>query len=259
MYSLKIFYQLVKRKFFRTLLGLFLLKLQSRKNHQFTCPICKYKGPFISIEYETGIRKHALCPKCNSCERHRLQYLVVKEIAKKHDLSRMSILHFAPETFLRKFLKDKFSSYTSADFIRKDVDYRVDITNLPFENESFDFVFASHVLEHIKDDNKALSEIARTLKHGGIAVLPVPITGAKTVEYPESNPHEAEHVRAPGSDYYEKYSSYFTKIENFDSQSFSEDYQLFLYEDRSKWPDTMPFRPTVEGEKHVETVPVCYK
>jgi len=34
----------------------------------------------------------------------------------------------------------------------------------------------------------------------GIAILPVPLVCEKTLEYPEPNPYEAYHVRAPGMD-----------------------------------------------------------
>ena len=71
----------------------------------------------------------------------------------------------------------------------ENVDFKVDLTDLPFSDSSYDFVFASHVLEHIQNDHDALAEIKRVLRPGGIAVLPVPIIGAPTVEYPEPNPH----------------------------------------------------------------------
>ena len=49
-----------------------------------------------------------------------------------------------------------------------------DVTNLKFDNNSFDGVIASEILEHIKDDKKALKEIARVLKPNGILVISVP-------------------------------------------------------------------------------------
>ena len=133
----------------------------------------------------------------------------------------MSILHFAPEPFFRQMFRERFGQYTSADLYMKDVDYQADLLNLPFPDESYDFVFASHVLEHIREDARALSEIRRVLKPGGIAVLPVPIFETKTVEYPGPNPHEECHVRAPGLDYYDRYSRHFRRIARFDSASFS--------------------------------------
>jgi SAM-dependent methyltransferase len=45
---------------------------------------------------------------------------------------------------------------------------------LPFENESFDLVTALDVIEHVQHDDMALSEMARVLRPGGIAVITVP-------------------------------------------------------------------------------------
>jgi len=240
-------------------LGLRIFKFCNRKKEPFACPICTYNGPFADVSPETGTRKHASCPKCGSLERHRLQYLVVSKVAETHDLSKRSILHFAPEPFFEKHFRKIFGSYHSADLYMKNVDYKVNLLNLPFENNSYDFVFASHVLEHIKNDAQALSEISRILSPDGIAIIPVPIIAYHTVEYSEPNSHEAGHVRAPGYDYYEKYSSYFKKIEKFDSNSFLEKYQLFVYQNRTQWPANMPLRPHMEGDKHIDIVPVCFK
>jgi SAM-dependent methyltransferase len=49
-----------------------------------------------------------------------------------------------------------------------------DITNLPYKDESFDLVCALDVLEHIKEDTIAVSEMSRILKTNGIAVISVP-------------------------------------------------------------------------------------
>lgn len=51
-----------------------------------------------------------------------------------------------------------------------------DATNLPFEDETFDYVVCSEVLEHIPDDTTAAREIFRVLKPGGTAVVTVPHT-----------------------------------------------------------------------------------
>lgn len=49
-----------------------------------------------------------------------------------------------------------------------------DVTNLPFENESFDEIILSEVLEHIPDDRRALSEMYRVLRKDGILGITVP-------------------------------------------------------------------------------------
>ena len=47
-------------------------------------------------------------------------------------------------------------------------------TELPFASSSFDLVIASDVLEHIEEDAKAVSEIARVLRSGGAFIFSVP-------------------------------------------------------------------------------------
>lgn len=47
-------------------------------------------------------------------------------------------------------------------------------TNLLFKNKSFDAVICTEVLEHLQDDKKALAEIYRVLKPGGIVLATVP-------------------------------------------------------------------------------------
>ena len=44
------------------------------------------------------------------------------------------------------------------------------------------------------------------MKPNGIAILPVPVIVKKTIEYPAPNPNEANHVRAPGYDYWDRIS-----------------------------------------------------
>jgi len=58
----------------------------------------------------------------------------------------------------------------------------MDITNIPFKNEVFDFILCSHVLEHVENDKKALNEFCRILKKNGNLIITVPIFDKKTYE-----------------------------------------------------------------------------
>lgn len=192
-------------------------------------------------------------------ERHRLQYLVLDNLMDQVDFSAARMLHFAPESFFRGWFADRVGNYETADLLAPNVDYQVDLQHLPFEECSYDLIYASHVLEHIPDDNKALSEIARILKPGGIAILPVPVVCEKTIEYPEPNPNETEHVRAPGVDYYKRYEKFFSRVDVADSSDMNECHQTWIYEDRASMPnDHMPHRTPMFGERHPDYVPVCY-
>lgn len=240
-------------------LRLFRFRFKYRCKEKFSCPICRYNGPFKDIHRLTGLRRHAQCPKCAALERHRLQYLVIKKVLKNITTNRLKMIHFAPEKFFSNIFRDKFGQYDTADLKLENVDYRVDLQYLPFGGATYDFVFASHVLEHIPDDKKAISEIRRILKPGGIAILPVPLLTQHTIDYPEPNPNESNHVRAPGLDYFDRYKPFFSRIKKFRSDSMPYKYQLFVYEDRSQWPpNACPLRPSIEGKRHLDIVPVCY-
>ena len=51
---------------------------------------------------------------------------------------------------------------------------QLDLTHSPLPDNQLDAIVALNVLEHIDDDQKAMAEIARMLKPGGIAVIEVP-------------------------------------------------------------------------------------
>ena len=238
---------------------LYFFRLINLNKEKFQCSICNYKGAFMDINPSAGFRKYAQCPKCGSLERTRLQYLVINNLLSNLNTLSLKMLHFAPEPFFRDFFSQEFGQYETADLNMKNVDHNVDLQELPFEDQTYDFVFASHVLEHVPNDTKAISEIRRILRPNGIAILPVPLVAEKTIEYPEPNPNEDYHVRAPGLDYFDKYSPFFSKVEQFGSDSFPPIYQLYTYEDRSQWPTKdAPLRQSMQGEKHIDIVPVCY-
>lgn len=49
-----------------------------------------------------------------------------------------------------------------------------DAENIPFDNNTFDVVYCSHVLEHVSDMQKALSEMYRVLKSTGVLIIGIP-------------------------------------------------------------------------------------
>lgn len=226
---------------------------------KFECPVCLYTGPFLDAKDPTGFRPHAMCPNCSALERHRVLWLALEKLSKTKDFERLSLLHFAPEPELEGLFRRSFGTYATADLYAEGVDHQVDLRDLPFANASFDVVIASHVLEHIKEDDKALKEIRRILRPSGFAVLQVPIVGDITVEYPEPNPLEWGHVRAPGEDYLNRYLEFFSRVEKFRSSEFDRRYQPFVFEDRSGWPnEDYPLRRKNQGHQHEDFVPVCY-
>jgi SAM-dependent methyltransferase len=120
------------------------------------------------------------------------------------------VLHVAPERCLERRLRIRIGSgYVTADFNDPRADVRMDITDIDYPDATFDFIYCSHVLEHVDDDRRAMREFRRVLKADGTAVLLVPITSAQTIEDPTiTDPAERrrlfgqhDHVRRYGSDY----------------------------------------------------------
>lgn len=234
------------------------LSLSAGSGPSFTCPCCRYQGPFLTYGHKEGRRLHAQCPQCGALERHRLQLCVLEEIFDRGMVRTGRVLHVAPETFIEGYLRSRFDTYVGADIEPKPDQVRADLRDLQFDDQSFDLVYASHVLEHIDDDRRALAEVRRVLRPGGIAILPVPIIAETTVEYPEPSAAEHYHVRAPGKDYYDRYRDYFSEITVRSSSDYDSGYQLYVYEDRTIYPHALaPYRPPMTGERHRDDVPIC--
>ena len=96
-----------------------------------------------------------MCPRCCALEPHRIQWAVAEPIIRPS----MRVLHVAPEPFIGALLRPRVRSYVTVDLAMPGVDCRLDVTRMPFRDRSFDSVWASHVLEHVRDDAAALAEI----------------------------------------------------------------------------------------------------
>ena len=134
------------------------------------CNICGYEGYFGPTG--RGRRVDAKCPRCKSAERYRLFKLWQDrnpEIIRGAD-----VLHFAPEKSIIALIKPVAKSYTTGDIQPGRADMVLNIEAMDLPDASFDCVVCSHVLEHV-DDAKALSEIHRVLKPGGLAIIMIPV------------------------------------------------------------------------------------
>ncbi len=162
-------------------------------------------------------RPNALCPFCESLERHRLVWLYLRQRTNLFDL-RGKLLHVAPERCLRRrFARLPNLQYVTGDIHGEGVDCRIDLTRLPFLDASFDAVVCNHVLEHVLDDRAAIAEIFRVLRPGGWAILMVPIHQSYAVTFEDPtvvSPDERarvfgqhDHVRICGRDYLDRYRS----------------------------------------------------
>lgn len=180
------------------------------------CPVCENTSEaFNSFGFKP--RNDAICPICGALERHRLIWLyLMKELgfAQSHNAKRM--LHVAPEkVFIGKFKALLGDLYLTADIGNRNVMVQMDITDIQYPENSFDYILCSHVLEHVDDDYKAMREFYRVLRPGGWAILLVPIVkqGSTFEDHNITEPEERmrvfghpEHVRNYGEDYPERLS-----------------------------------------------------
>ena len=202
--------QLIKlSNWLRPIIALFL------KGTKYTDPIDgKSYRKFLPYGYQK-IRKNVLAPGTFSLERHRLFWIYLKNETDFFSATKKKVLHFAPEqAFYNQFKKIKKIDYTTTDLVSPLADVKADICNLPFKDNEFDYIFCNHVLEHIPDDNKAMSELFRVLAPNGIGIFQIPQDLSREFTFEDdsvTDPKERaiifgqyDHVRVYGRDYFDK-------------------------------------------------------
>ena len=163
------------------------------------------------------VRENVLAPGTLSLERHRLFWLYLKNETTFFSAP-LRVLHFAPEqAFVQKFKKQKNLTYTTTDLNSPIADVKADICDLPFKDNSFDFIICNHVLEHIPDDTKAMQELYRVLAPSGTAIVQVPYDAKREITFEDNTVTDQsertrifgqyDHLRVYGMDYFKKLSS----------------------------------------------------
>lgn len=177
-----------------------------------TCPVCESSFSKFLPYGRINPRENALCPNCLSLERHRLIWLYLKDRTDFFSVTK-DVLHVAPEAcYISRFEKIHGNNYVTADIESPLAKVKMDIHQIPFEENRFDIVLCNHVLEHVRDDIQAMREIHRVLKPGGFAILQIPFFNPipdVTFEDPSvTDKREREkifgqddHVRKYGHDY----------------------------------------------------------
>ncbi|MDR2475119.1 MAG: class I SAM-dependent methyltransferase [Bacteroidales bacterium] len=193
------------------------------------CPVC---GSCFAEFGTYGLiaRKNTRCYYCGSLERHRLLWKYFNDKTNLLDGTAKCILHVAPEkSFYDIFQENSALEYIPCDLFPERYNYngkvgisKVDLTEIPFDENTFDVVLCSHVLEHIPDDKLAMSELYRVMKKGAWAVLQVPVDYSRETTYEDftiTTPKGREkafgqndHVRCYGRDYKNKLESIGFKV-----------------------------------------------
>jgi SAM-dependent methyltransferase len=185
------------------------------------CPVC---GRRYARFMRRGI--NLMCVGCRSYARHRLMMLYLQ---RETDLLRRSrrVLHLAPEPGLHAAL----SQAPTVDYVTADlepgpnVQVQADARDLPFDDDSFDVIVCSHVLEHIPEDVRVAREMARVLTPDGVALIQVPSdpdlettheTFAPTPADREREYGQHDHVRLYAPDIVDRLGQAFDSVERVD-------------------------------------------
>jgi SAM-dependent methyltransferase len=166
---------------------------------------------FLPYGYGDRQRPNVLAPGSLSLERHRLLWLYLKRHTNFFTDS-LQVLHIAPEQcFYGKFRKMKNLKYVTADIESPLADLKFDLHDIPLPDNTYDVIFCHHVLEHVTDDIRCMSELCRVLKPGGMAIMQIPqdLGRSETFSDPSITDEDErirlfgqyDHVRVYGTDY----------------------------------------------------------
>ncbi len=193
----------------------------------------KFKDPIDGKSYRMFLpygygkqRNNVLAPGTLSLERHRLLWLYLKNETDFFTTPK-KVLHFAPEqAFYKIFRNQENLDYTTTDLLSPLADVKADICNLPFTDNTYDVILCNHVLEHIPDDTKAMKELYRVLKPGGMGIFQIPQDLSRENTFEDNSITDPkkraeifgqyDHVRVYGRDFFDKLRSIGFNVDEVD-------------------------------------------
>lgn len=201
------------------------------------CPLCGWRFRFFlpggrkSPAYRKnnivvgGWRRNAICPHCDCSDRERHVYLYLK-VKTSIFSENVKLLHVAPEKNLNRVFREHGNiDYLAADLESPLAPIKMDITRIELDDNVFDVIICNHVLEHIPDDRKAMSELYRVLKPAGWAILQTPVSMSLKETYEDPSivsPEQREllfgqfdHVRIYARDYEDRLKDAGFSVEHY--------------------------------------------
>jgi SAM-dependent methyltransferase len=136
------------------------------------CNVCWWSGDeFLGPPHSES----ATCPGCGSIARDRfLHFCLLRSLPAR----RYRVLETSPRLGdeYRRAMATWFD-YTASDYDERAhrADVQLDLEALDLETDSLDVILSPHVLEHVRDTDRALNEMYRVLKPGGRIYLQVPV------------------------------------------------------------------------------------
>lgn len=160
-----------------------------------TCPCCHAQVIYepLSDYYDImkqryGITKKSVnetlnrdeygCPNCGSSDRDRLIISYLMSIHLKEASEETKILQIAPAQSIHRWIEQECPqlTYHTTDLLMEGVTFHSDIQDLKeVEDEYYDIIICSHILEHVENDLLAMESMKRVIKKDGQIVFLVPL------------------------------------------------------------------------------------
>jgi len=152
-----------------------------------SCNICGWHG---SAFIQPGHSEMGRCPFCDSIARDRFVYHCLTSRTEPRDTKRL--LETSPRLGrqYRDVMHRRFT-YLASDYELKahEADIQIDLQEMDLPDGSLDAIITAHVLEHVPDYDRALAELYRVLRPGGVVYIHVPLFAAVTAPPPEPEYH----------------------------------------------------------------------
>lgn len=136
----------------------------------------KYGFTYCDAIFQLENKTKFMCPRCNALDRDRLMIAFMDKVCTEKN-ERLKMLQVAPLINIEKWALEKdYIDYESTDLFMENVTFNADLQDMNMvKDETYDIIVCSHVLEHVKDTAKAMSELYRILKPQGVCLLLVPL------------------------------------------------------------------------------------
>lgn len=158
-------------------------------------------GVTTQARNETLNEEEYYCPDCGASDRDRLIVSFLEKEGLQEAVEGFKLLQIAPAAAISRWINTKCPhiQYDTTDLYMDQVTFHSDVMDMnTVPDATYDAIICSHVLEHVRDDRKALSELKRILKPDGKVIFLVPIDLNATCIDEEWGLSEAENWRRFG-------------------------------------------------------------
>src|SRR5262245_1895498 len=156
------------------------------RGRRYVCPCCERRFRRFPPQGRPP-RPDRASPDCRALERNRVLGLYL--LRERDMLSRSyRVLHVAPARAMRQRLGSAPNlTYVTTDLEMAEAAVHSELSRLPFEDQRFDVIICSHVLEHVEHDHQSMVEMHRVLAPTGRALVMVPVNPRLSQTYEDAS------------------------------------------------------------------------